>query len=437
MKVLLAGDLRDANNYGAVATTESLIKLLSDHPGCDELKLIGHRSFNGMTPVGGWPDSGPGSTGIRHSVKEGAKRAARALGVLPAARKVKKSLFPPYVPDNVPVRFDRYSEMEARIAAGETWQYEKGLAEWADIIVINSEGNIVNGTDADGKYRIGGRYVLFFAYLAKHLFHKPCYLINHTVDPKNRDAREMICQVYPMLDGVFVREQLSCRLLDSWGIGNYRYVPDALWSMDFDSDPLAKSPACLEDFDFGSDYICIGDSSGIKNNYNQVKWDVVGVYSRLIRELKKSWQNIIFIDGYSGGNDDICEVIRKNGLRSVNLNTCSYHELYYVLKHASLFLSGRWHASILSLLGHTPVLLWGSDSHKTEALYTEVGYPYKFFDVDALPLNIDRVAGEAGRIAAEDHGDTWLKVESLKEASRMNADCIAMSQMNERRGYDG
>lgn len=429
MKVLLVGDLRDASNYGAIATTESLIKLLSDHPGCDELKLIGHRSFSGTTPVSGWPDKGAESSGIKHIVKEGAKGAAKALGVLPVARKLKNVWFPSYTLDNVPARFDRYPQMEAKIAAGETWQYEKDQAEWADIIVINSEGNIVNGTDKDGKYRVGGRYVLFFAYLAKHLFHKICYIINHTVDPQNRDAREMICHVYPMLDGVYVREQLSCRLLDSWGIRNYRYVPDALWSNDFDSDPLVKAPACLDGFDFGSDYICIGDSSGIKNNYNQVKWDVVEVYSRLIGELRKTWQSIIFIDGYSGESDDICEVIRKNGLRSVNLNTCSYHELYYVLKHASLFISGRWHASILSLLGHTPVLLWGSDSHKTEALYTEVSYPYEFFDVAALPVNIDRVVGEARKIVAEEHGDIWAKVESLKEASRMNADCISMFQV--------
>lgn len=426
MRVLLVGDLRDANNYGAIATTESLIKLLLDHPACSELKLIGHRSFSGMTPVGGWPEKETEISGIKYTMKETAKAAAKAIGILTTVRKLKNAWFPSYVPDNVPVRFDQYSAMEARIAAGETWQYEKDMAEWADVIVINSEGNIVNGTDKEGRYRVGGRYVLFFAYLAKHLFHKPCFIINHTVDPKNRDAREMICHVYPLLDGAYVREQLSCHLLDSWGIGNYRYVPDALWSNDFEADPLVNAPACLGGFDFGSDYICIGDSSGIKNNYNQVKWNVVDVYSRLIGELKKTWHNIIFIDGYNGGNDDICEVIRKNGLRSVNLNTCSYHELYYVLKHASLFISGRWHASILSLLGHTPVLLWGSDSHKTEALYTEVNYPYKFFDVAALPANIDRVAEEARKIVAEDHADTWIEVEKLKAASKANAECMDM-----------
>ena len=34
-------------------------------------------------------------------------------------------------------------------------QYEKRMLEWADIVYINGEGNIVNGTDRYGKYRMG------------------------------------------------------------------------------------------------------------------------------------------------------------------------------------------------------------------------------------------------------------------------------------------
>ena len=51
----------------------------------------------------------------------------------------------------------------------------------------------------------------------------------------------------------------------------------------------------------------------------------------MIGELKKIYDQIIFIDGYSGKNEEINDVIRHNGLLSVNLNNCSYHELYYVL----------------------------------------------------------------------------------------------------------
>ena len=90
------------------------------------------------------------------------------------------------------------------------------------------------------------------------------------------------------------------------------------------------------------------------------------------------------------------------------------------MSHAQLFISGRWHASIIALLGHTPILLWGSDSHKTEALYSEIGYNHEFFDVNALPINIDRVVEEAKKIIKEDHSKIWNQVEQLKSDSYQN-----------------
>jgi len=326
--------------------------------------------------------------------------------------------------DNVPARYDHYEQFANKILNDEVWKYEKKLIEWADIVLVNSEGNIVNGTDTDGKYRVGGRYVLFIEYLSKIVMKKPCYVINHTVDPKNRDIKKIIENVYPHLDGVYVREKKSHQVLQNWGINKVEYVPDALWSHDFLKDEKVKKPECLKDFDFEKPYICIGDSSGIHNLYTHVSWDIVKQYTIMINELKKICPNIIFIDGYKGYNEDIHEVILKNNIATVNLRTCNYHELYYVLERAELFISGRWHASIISLLAHTPILLWGADSHKTEALYGEVDYPYEFFDVAALPLNIDRIVDEAKKIIQDEHDVQWELVEKLKKESLRNVDML-------------
>mgnify|MGYP000677091129 CR=1 FL=1 len=143
--------------------------------------------------------------------------------------------------------------------------------------------------------------------------------------------------------------------------------------------------------DFSKPYICLGDSSGIKNAYNQVKWDVFQVLSEIVDRLRGITPQIIFVDGYSGGNEDINELVKKKRLGRVNLNNCNYHDLYHVLEGASLFISGRWHASILCTLANTPILLWGSDSHKTKSLYTLLEYKYPFFEVATLPVNIDEL----------------------------------------------
>ena len=88
----------------------------------------------------------------------------------------------------------------------------------------------------------------------------------------------------------------------------------------------------------------MGDSSGIKNAYNQVKWDVFQVLSEIVDRLRGITPQIIFVDGYSGGNEDINELVKKKRLGRVNLNNCNYHDLYHVLEGASLFISGRGHA---------------------------------------------------------------------------------------------
>ena len=68
------------------------------------------------------------------------------------------------------------------------------------------------------------------------------------------------------------------------------------------------------------------------------------------------------------------------------------------MKRAKLFVSGRWHASILSVLANTPILCWGADSHKTRSLYTLLDYKYRFFEVASLPANIPELIDEAKRI---------------------------------------
>lgn len=421
-KILFVGDLRTAYNYGAIATTEALLDLVKTAAPNDEIQLIDRRSFKGTTPENGLPNIDVDKVLYQQSnSKKVLIEISKKLHVYNILRRLKTIIHSETQnADNIPDRFDKYLSFADEVLNGKTWRFEREKIKWADIIIINGEGNIVNGTDSDGRYRFGGRYILFFAFLSECVYHKPCYIINHTVDPKNSDIKEIIKKIYPQMTGIYVREKKSYALLKQWGINNIEYIPDALWSHDFKNDKKVKPPIIFEKMDFSKPYICIGDSSGISNNYSHVKWDIVKVYSKLINGLKEVCNQIVFIDGYSGKNEEINKVVHDNKILSVNLKTCNYHELYYVLSHAQLFISGRWHASIIALLGHTPILLWGSDSHKTEALYSEIGYNHEFFDVNALPINIDRVVEEAKKIIKEDHSKIWNQVEQLKSDSYQN-----------------
>lgn len=78
-------------------------------------------------------------------------------------------------------------------------------------------------------------------------------------------------------------------------------------------------------------------------------------------------------------------------IKPIRLSNTDYHELYHVFQNSSLFISGRWHASIIALLSSTPIILYGADSHKTRALYSIIDYDYPFFETQTLPIHLDDV----------------------------------------------
>lgn len=385
-KVLFIGDLRTANNFGAIATTETLINKLLTFIDGDDIKFIDYRSLRNPTPEAGWKN--PNNKSLKQKFRD---ITPKAIYKFYSRRDHYKRV------DYVPFLYSQYDLYYKEMQAGLRLRYEAKLLEWADIVYINGEGNIVNGTDRYGKYRIGALYVLFMAWLAKVKYCKTVCLVNHTADPANNDAWEIISHVYPLLDFVFLRERLSIDKLNEHGITNALFVPDALF-MYRPNEKWEPSEIIKREIDFTKPYICIGDSSGIKNSYNKVKWDVRLVLSELIKKLQGLTAQIVFIDGYNEGNEDVNEVVNKMNLGRICLHNSTYHDLYHILSKSEIFISGRWHASILSVLSGTPILLWGSDSHKTRSLYDLLDYQYPFYEVNTLPIHLDDLFQSAKNI---------------------------------------
>lgn len=398
-KVLFVGDLREAFNYGAMATSDALMSILKTKVKEEDIKYITHRSFMGETPKHGHLTHAALYKGF--NIKD----------------------FRPSTTLHVPSKLKFYEEFSKEVLTGKKLQYEFELIKWANVVYINSEGNIVKGTTSDGTYRVGGLYVLFMAYFSKVIMNKETYIVNHTVDPQNEDVKEIIKYIYPLLDGVYVRENMSVNLLNEWGVTNALMVADALFNYKVKDNRNFNNSKISKEIDFSKPYICLGDSSGIKSLYSSVSWDVCEVYSQLVEKLKHICPQIVLIDGFSGNNHDIIKVQEKYNLGRIGLDKFDYHDLYNVLSQSEIFISGRWHASILALLSKTPILLWGADSHKTKALYDLINYPYRFFDINNLPNMLDEVILEVDNILRNGLSkDVLVKIEELKRSSLKNVD---------------
>lgn len=291
------------------------------------------------------------------------------------------------------------------------------MLEWADFVFVNGEGTIVHGTDHYGVYNRGARYTIWMSWLAKEVFHKPTCLVNMTVDPGNLDGWEMIKKVFPQIDYLCTREPLSRQKLIEHGVNNSKYVPDALFSYKPAGDwkPTKYLSSVI---DFSKPYIVLGDSTALNSNIYQsaVRWDIVSIYTCLYNKLKKAVPQIVFLDGFNGKNQKVNEFIKKNGINPIRLSNTNYHDLYHVFKHSSMFISGRWHASVLASLSSTPVLLYGADSHKTKGLYAILDYKYPFFETSTLPLHLDDVIDNV-RLILKDEGLRGVIHEKVKKAA--------------------
>ena len=391
MNVLFIGDYRPARNYGSIATSEAMVNLIKFVIGTEHnLKIIDHRSFYNETPREGYPEYvmklADNGTTIKKKLK---------ILVPDFIWEYKNKIFKiDESKIHVPHTFGMYEDFYNEMLYGRKFVYERQALEWADVVIFSGEGTIVNGIDKYGKYLVGALYQLFMLWLSKIKFNRPTIIVNHTVDPgNNKEAIEMIMNIYPKLDFVGVRELASLEYLRNMGIKNGEFIPDALFTYLPKNSDWVPTDELNAQIDFTKPYICIGDTSGIIKNryYAGVKWDVVEIYSKMILELKKVIPQIIFVDGFRGRNQEINRLIKKNGIGYVNLLNCSYHDLFYVLKFAEIFISGRWHNSILSVLANTPILLMGADSYKTKSLYDILEYNAPFFEVDTIPIYIDDI----------------------------------------------
>ena len=434
-KILLIGDFRDCPNYGAIGTTEMLLKGIYELR--DEVKVISWRSFNNETPVNGWKQTASESIanfkyGLRpETTKEKLQEKFNDTFLMDEYHLLKRRIKRARGQNegfeihkyHVPYRYEDYESFSQKFIDGQCLQYEKLMLEWADIVVINGEGSIVKGTDKNGYYHLGGLYVLFLAYLSKMIIKKETYMINHTVDPQNRDIFYIISKVYPLLDGVYVREPLSLKMLEKYcGYNNAIYVPDALFSFEPDNLWQPNDYICSQ-VDFSKPYICVGDSSGFYTDTGNL-FDVEKMYDELIPKLRKLCPQVIFVVGFGKYYAPVMKAIRNNHVPFLCVHNSSYIDLFHVLKKAEIFISGRWHTSILSLIAKTPILLFGSDSHKTEALYEMINYPYRFFDFRTLGLHTDDIVYEAQKIMEADHENSFLLVEQLGQLCKKNTDFL-------------
>lgn len=256
-------------------------------------------------------------------------------------------------------------------------EIDKKITE-ADAVVINGEGTFIFSTPP--------RYdTIVYLLLLKiaQMYGKKTYCLNamFSDSPISKQNENMIDESKNLLMNctlVTARDPLSYSFCKKNIIQSVKYIPDALFSWNKYSHyislihnyPFSAIPFPEEEnswIDYSSSYICLsGSSLAAKNQVEARK-----AYRDLAVALRKIGRVIIV--STCEGDAFLKDVAIDTGMPYLPAHINIFAGLS-LLANAIVFVSGRWHPSILASIGGTPCVFLGSNSHKTMAIQNMLEY---------------------------------------------------------------
>lgn len=264
-----------------------------------------------------------------------------------------------------------------------------GDIDRCDALMMNMEG--------DGIFPAQPRrHLLFFLtliHLAKNAG-KRVYVLNGmlSADPRtgiNRETLALARDVFGRADLLTLRESVS-KAFQEQHMPDVKTVmrPDAVYTwqpMFADADPHArfrpsalwtyfdKSGVSLPD-QVTRPYVAIGGSSAALWQLDKARES----YRKLVAEVKRLGLGVVLVESCHG-DSFLRGVARESGAAFIPVRT-PIAAAVAVLAQARLFISGRWHPSIMASLNGTPCVFLGSNSHKTLSIQQQLEYadPHEF-----------------------------------------------------------
>lgn len=268
----------------------------------------------------------------------------------------------------------------------------------AELLVVNGEGDMI--FTAERKTLI---FLLTIMQIAINRGIKVAFINAMVSYPNNITTDEKLSEndillkneclrILSQCHKIQLRENKSADLLSSIAPNlAHKVTPDALfsWYKQVNDVELQDSNAVLGrdmekaygTFDFKKPYIVISGSSIFAKRKRE---DIIKSYIKLVESLKSDSYNIYLLAPCTQDN-----FLNEVGA-ATNTNVISVYTAVFwgakVLAKAQLYISGRYHPSIMALLGGTPLICFESNSHKMVGLQELIGVQKHITHFD-LPLS--------------------------------------------------
>jgi hypothetical protein len=358
-------DNTDRLNYGCRATSLALGEILLRHG--QEL-----RSFHGnMREVKTRRSPSPAGNTVRGAVKDIAMskpfvgRLAEHFTAAPldsiAAVKLLK-------------RRAKYSERVKNVLEA---------IDGSDAIFINGEGSMIFTTPPRPDLKV---QIMLLAYASSVGVDN--YYVNAMVSPcpltgVNQASVDESLRVLESCENVFVRDPVSFEFLADLGYksSNASMVPDALFGWADTHSSVIKTQPVFEVMSGmpegrhwsnqpsdSEPYLCLSGAS-IPPGSDRLGW--IEEFGKLQAGLQASFgKTVIMVPDV--GDDFLGGIAEKSGswIAGPDFNVFGAAS---ILSHAQTYVSGRYHPSIMAALGGTPLVHFGSNSHKCSGLRQLLG----------------------------------------------------------------
>lgn len=381
MKVVFLADNRNRDNWGCRATSTALKDMVREH--ADIIYTIDGTFTHVYRPLH-----------LRDRIYSLSDRIRMAL--------YRRGLFTQKIKDNDPYNIiketvaDSYIAYRRMINNKPLSYYQKidEMLRQCDALVCNGEGTAIftNPPRYDSIF-----YALIFK-LAQE-YGKKTYYLNAVFSDcpetgRNTKTLNEFKDIFLQCTKVTARDPLSYQYyLENIG-NNAIYVPDALFSWTKYSDylPLAKTTPrvivpfpeydeVIEKYDFRKPYVCLSGSSFAA----WTQQEACNSYIKLALALKEHYN--VYIVPTCIGDRFLERVANVSGCPLIPVHTNIYFGMS-ILASADIFISGRWHPSILASIGGTPCVFLSSNSHKTTALQHMLNYA-EIKEYNAIPTDED------------------------------------------------
>lgn len=255
--------------------------------------------------------------------------------------------------------------------------------ESVDIIVVNGDGDIVFTTPP----RRQTLFLLAMTELGIRL-NKKVFFINSMISDcpltgRNIKTVASARTVLAKCHAVALRDPVSLEYVkEEMPEVNCTYIPDSLFALypSFEKShsylpsngdfviPYPEENEYFGRLDFSKPYICVGGTALASRERERV----MKHYLYVLKELKKLGYEIYLTEN-DGPDSFLRDIAITNNFGLIPVTTPIFMA-GAILTNAKLFISGRYHPSILASLGGTPCIFLGSHAHKMDSLQRVLEY---------------------------------------------------------------